>query len=31
MKWTHEHYNCVKMAGHILDLVAKGSYSAPWT
>lgn len=31
MKWIHEEYNCVKIAGYILDLAEKGSYSAPWT
>ena len=30
MKWTHEQLNCVKIAGHILDLVEKGTYKAPW-
>jgi len=30
MKWTHEQFNCVKIAGYILDLVEKGKYSAPW-
>lgn len=30
MKWVHEQFNCVKIAGYILDLVEKGSYSAPW-
>ncbi len=31
MKRIHEEFNCVKMAGYILDLVEKGSYSAPWS
>lgn len=31
MKWTHEQYNPVKMAGYILDLIEKGAYSASWT
>ena len=30
MNWTHQQYNCVKIAGYILDLVEKGEYSAPW-
>jgi spore maturation protein CgeB len=30
MKWTHEQFNCVKIAGYILDLIEKGKYSAPW-
>jgi len=30
MQWTHEQFNCVKIAGYILDLVEKGKYSAPW-
>jgi spore maturation protein CgeB len=30
MKWTHEQYNSVKIAGYILDLVEKGTYNAPW-
>ncbi len=31
MKWTHEQFNCLKIAGYILDLAEKGSYSAPWS
>ena len=31
MKWIHEQYNCVKIAGYILDVVEKGFYNAPWT
>ena len=31
MKWMHEQFNCVKIAGYILDLVDKGSYTAPWS
>ena len=31
MAWAHEQFNCKKMAGHILDLVEKGSYQANWT
>ncbi len=30
MKWTHEQFNCVKIAGYILDLIEKGNYLAPW-
>jgi hypothetical protein len=31
MKWVHEQFNCVKIAGYILDFIEKGSYSAPWS
>ena len=31
MKRAHEHFNCLKIAGYILDLVEKGTYSAPWS
>ncbi|MHC4539091.1 MAG: glycosyltransferase family protein [Planctomycetota bacterium] len=31
MQWVHEQFNCVKIAGYILDLVEKGSYAAPWS
>jgi hypothetical protein len=31
MKWTHEQYNCVKIAGLLLDLSQNGTYVAPWT
>jgi hypothetical protein len=31
MQWVHEQFNCVKIAGYILDLAEKGSYSACWT
>jgi len=31
MRWIHEQFNCVKIAGYILDLAEKGSYNAPWT
>ena len=31
MKWTHEQYNSVKIAGYILDLIEKGTYKAPWS
>jgi hypothetical protein len=30
MKWTHEQFNSVKIAGYILDLIEKGKYSAVW-
>lgn len=30
MKWTHEQFNSVKIAGYILDLAETGSYKAPW-
>lgn len=30
MRWIHEQFNCVKIAGYILELVEKGTYSAPW-
>lgn len=30
MRWTHERFNCVKIASYILELVEKGTYSAPW-
>ena len=30
MKRAHERFNCVKIAGYILELAEKGSYSAPW-
>jgi hypothetical protein len=30
MKWVHEEFNCVKMAGYVLDFIEKGSYKAPW-
>jgi len=31
MRWVHEQFNCVKIAGYILDLAEKGSYSAVWS
>ena len=31
MKWVHEQFNCVKIAGYILDLIENGYYNAPWT
>jgi hypothetical protein len=30
MKWTHEQFNCVKIAGYVLELIEKGKYAAPW-
>jgi len=30
IKWTHEQFNGVKIAGHILDLIERGNYSAVW-
>ena len=30
MHWTHERFNCIRIAGYILELVEKGTYSAPW-
>jgi len=30
MKYAHEQFNSVKIAGHILDLIEKGTYNAPW-
>ena len=30
MKHVHEQFNSVKIAGYILELIEKGSYSAPW-
>lgn len=30
MQWTHERFNCEKIAGYILEFVEKGTYSAPW-
>jgi spore maturation protein CgeB len=30
MKWTHEQFNCVKIAGLFLELLEKGAYKAPW-
>jgi spore maturation protein CgeB len=30
MKWTHEQFNGVKIAGYILDLIENGAYKAPW-
>ena len=30
MQHIHEQFNCVKIAGYIIELIEKGSYSAPW-
>jgi len=30
MHHVHEQFNCVKIAGYVLDLVEKGKYAAPW-
>jgi spore maturation protein CgeB len=30
MKWTHEQFNGVKIAGYMLDFIEKGKYDAPW-
>ena len=30
MRWIHEQFNCVKIAGHILELVENGTYHAHW-
>lgn len=30
MRHAHEQFNCVKIAGYILELVEKGTYKAPW-
>lgn len=30
MKWVHENFNSMQIAGYILELIEKGSYSAPW-
>lgn len=30
MKWIHEQFNCVKIAGYILELAEKSLYSASW-
>ncbi len=30
MKWVHEQFNCVKIAGYILELAKQGTYKAPW-
>jgi len=30
MRWTHEQFNSVKIAGYLLELAEKGNYKAPW-
>lgn len=30
MNWVHEQFNCVKIAGYMLDVIEKGAYNAPW-
>jgi spore maturation protein CgeB len=30
MKWVHEQFNSVKIAGYILELIENGAYKAPW-
>ena len=30
MNWVHEHFNSVRIAGYMLDLIEKGTYDAPW-
>lgn len=30
MNWAHEQFNCVKIAGYILDVIENGAYNAPW-
>ena len=30
MRWVHEQFNCVRIAGYIIELVERGSYDAPW-
>ncbi len=30
MNWVHKQFNCVKIAGYILELIEKGTYLAPW-
>jgi len=31
MQYAHAEFNCVKMAQYLVELVEKGSYTAPWT
>lgn len=31
MEYVHREFNCVKIAGYMLDVVNKGFYKAPWT
>jgi spore maturation protein CgeB len=30
MERAHSEFNCLKMARHVLGLIEKGSYNAPW-
>jgi spore maturation protein CgeB len=30
MNWVHEEFNCVKIAGYMLDAIENGEYNAPW-
>jgi len=30
MEKAHRDFNCVKMAGHLMDLIEKGTIDAPW-
>jgi hypothetical protein len=30
MKLVHEEFNCVKIAGYMLDVIENGTYKAPW-
>ncbi len=30
MEHAHKEFNCSKIAGHLMDLIEKGSYDAPW-
>ena len=31
MQYAHAEFNCVRMAQHLVELVEKGTYTAPWT
>lgn len=30
MQHVHKQFNCVKIAGYVLELIEKGTYNAPW-
>jgi len=30
MERAHKEFNCVKMAGYLMDLIEKGTVDAPW-
>ena len=30
MEWTHQEFNCEKMAKYTLEAIEKGTYKAPW-